>query len=153
MTKEYAARLIVFENLRATGCSEALARRVFDVPSDFIATAKGIIEKRMLPQLRGGGPPLYASLADESRATGKSFEQLLEEKNPERYKTLLKRQAADDYKRYLDVVAKRSVGPYVDKIHRRLAVSIAEQIALDEEYEKKWDAIRTNLRAAGAHSA
>jgi hypothetical protein len=149
MTKT-EARQIVFNNLRSSGCPERIARRVFEVSDDFISTAENIVRSRRDAQVRRLGGEF--GIVAESRATGKCFEQLLEEKSPNGYRTLIKRQAADNHKRYLDVIAKQPVGPYIDNIHRHLALSIAEQIALDAEFERKWDAIRTNLRCAGAHS-
>jgi len=98
-----------------------------------------------------------------SRATGKCLEDLLAAKDPKRYREFGVEQSRAALRAY-QIVQERKVAraqqlvaklrgqvdAELDATHRRLALSIAETIRLDEEYERRWDAIKAGLIAAGA---
>ncbi len=112
-----------------------------------IETAEALLKARKRSQMRGA---VGMDLRTESMLTGKCFEQILEERSPGAWDALIKRQHVEEYRNHLAVVGRRSVGAYVDGVHRKLAVEIANVIAIDNEYEARWNKIRENLRCAGA---
>jgi len=104
-----------------------------------------------------------AQVCLESKLTGKSFEDLLAEKNPERYKQFCARQRHEALRTFEIVHSRRAEraakviaatrgrnDTELDATHRRLALSIAETIRLDEEFEARWATIKAGLIAAGA---
>jgi hypothetical protein len=104
----------------------------------------------------------HAEVFAGSRASGKCLEDLLAA-NPKRYREFKVEQLRASLRTYLIVSEKRAqraakiqqatrgrVDANLDATHRSLALGIAEVIRLDEEYEKRWDAIRAGLIAAGA---
>jgi hypothetical protein len=108
---------------------------------------------------------LSKAIAAESKITGKCLEDLLAKKDPKRYHDLCVRMIRQQLRQYLNTVEAREYRRSIecrprtakdlkalDALNHRLAMKIGEVIRLDEEYERKWDAIKTNLRCAGAHS-
>ena len=104
-----------------------------------------------------------AQVVAESNRTGKSFEDLMFEKNPERYKQFVAKQLHDGIRAFQIIHNRRAAraakviaetrgraDAELDATHRRLCLSIAKTIELDELYERRWDKIKEGLIAEGA---